>query len=120
MQTFPTKGNGITLGESPSLFKHTFAENVRKASTEGGYEFRRRRFSRTPPRTIETGFIGLKHSDFIVLENFYTNHQMDKEFIYYDYHFGVNRTVRFDEFKPDAATIGQTKLWNLKIKMSEV
>lgn len=120
MQTFPTKGGGLTLGESPSLYKYSFADNVRKASTEGGYEFRRRRFSRTPARTIETGFIGLNHSDFIALENFYLTHQMDKEFTYYDYHYGVNRTVRFDDFKPEATTIGQTKLWNVKIKMSEV
>jgi len=120
MANFPTRGAGLTQGESPSLYGVDFEKNEKKASTEGGYQFRRRQFSRTPPRIISTGFLGLKHSDYVVLENFWLAHQTFTAFTYHDYHFGLTRQMRFDEFKPDPKTIGQTRIWDVKIKMSEI
>lgn len=120
MQTFPTKGNGLTRGESPSLYKIDWEDNVLKAPADGGYEFRRRKFTRTPPRMIETGYIGLSHADYLVLEAFWLEHQNDTEFLYPDYMTGTTRTVRFDDFKPDYTGYGQTKVWGLKIKLKEV
>lgn len=120
MSNFPTKGNGLSRAESPSLYNLEWEDNVRKAPTDAGYEFRRRKFTRTPPRIIQTGFISLPHADYLVLEAFWLQHQEDTEFSYYDYPSAVWRTVRFDEFKPDYVGVGPTKLWTVKIKMKEV
>ena len=40
MSNFPTKGAGLTQGESPSLYKNEPEQNYNKAPTDGGYEFR--------------------------------------------------------------------------------
>ena len=120
MANFPTKGSGLSQGESPSLYKSGYPDNVKKAPTDGGYEFRRRQFTRNPPRQIETGFISISHADFLTLDAFYLTHQKDTEFTYYDYMCGVSVNVRFDEYTPTPTSIGQNKMWNVKIKMSEL
>lgn len=117
---FPTKGFGLSQGESPSLYKNVPEDAVSKAPTDGGYEFRRRKFTRKPRRIIETGFIGLPHDDKVVLDQFYEEHMMDRAFQWFDYQHGVTRTVRFDDYTPDSVSVGTTRLWTVKIKMSEI
>mgnify|MGYP000001649094 CR=1 FL=1 len=120
MKTFPTATTVLSRGESPSLYKLDWEDNVRKAPTDSGYEFRRRKFTRTPPCTIETGFIGLNDDDYETLEQFWLEHEMSETFHYYDYLREMIVTVVFDDFKPDYTGYGQTRLWNLKIKFKEV
>lgn len=119
MATFPTKPT-LSQGESPSLYKNEAEDNANKADTDGGYEFRRRRFTRQRRRQIETGFISIPHADYVILDQFWETHQTDVAFTWYDYLHGVNRQVRFDEFKPDYVGHGTTRLWTIKIKMSEI
>jgi hypothetical protein len=119
MANFPTKPQ-LSQGESPSLYKIKAQENENKADTDGGYEFRRRRFTRTRRKHIETGFIGLPHADYLVLDAFWETHQTDTAFSYYDYLHGVTRQMRFDSFEPDYVGVGTHKLWTIKIKMSEI
>lgn len=119
MAQFPTKPT-LSQGESPSLYKIETEDNVLMADTDGGYEFRRRRFTRKRRKMIETGFISLPHADYLVLENFWEQHQKDTAFTYFDYLHNVMRQVRFDDFKPDYVGVGQYRLWTVKIKMSEI
>ena len=119
MDTFPTKPT-LSQGESPSLYKNDAEDNTLMADTDGGYEFRRRRFTRKRRRMIETGFISLPHADYLILEAFWELHQKDTTFTYFDYIHGVNRQVRFDEYKPDYVGVGQRRMWTIKIKMSEI
>lgn len=119
MANFPTKPT-LTKGESPSFYKNYAEDNANKADTDGGYEFRRRRFTRTRRRMIETGFIALPHVDYVILDEFWEEHQTDTAFTWYDYIYGVSRQVRFDEFKPDYVGVGQNRMWTIKIKMSEI
>jgi hypothetical protein len=116
MADFPT----LTQGESPSLYGNNFEDTSIKADTDGGYEFRRDRFTRNMRRLLETGFLSLPHDQFEILEAFYEDHRKTEPFTYYDYMRGVTRTVRFDEFKSDYVGIGQNRMWTVKIKMSEV
>lgn len=119
MATFPTKPT-LSQGESPSLYRNDAEDNANKADTDGGYEFRRRRFTRTRRRKIETGFISIPHADYLILNQFWEDHQTDLAFTWYDYLHNVSRQVRFDEFKPDYVGIGTNAMWTIKIKMSEI
>ena len=120
MRNFPTNGNGLSRSESPSLFKREWEPNVIKSPMEGGYEFRRRKFTRQPSRIIDTGYIGLSSEDYIALEQFFLYHQNDKEFYHFDYMSGEQMIVRFEEFKPDYSGYGKNMIWNLKIKIKEL
>lgn len=119
MANFPTKPS-LSQGESPSLYKNEAEDNANKAPTDGGYEFRRRRFTRTRRRSIETGFVNLPHADYQILDTFWETHQTDTAFIWFDYMHDVSRQVRFDDFKPDYVGVGQNRSWTIKIKMSEI
>ena len=119
MATFPTKPI-LSQGESPSLYKNIPMDNMKGAKSDGGYEFRRRQFSRKPRRKIETGFIKMPHADYLVLDAFYEEHQLDVAFTWHDYIHDVSRQVRFDEFKPEYKGIGTNRKWTVKIKMSEI
>jgi hypothetical protein len=119
MATFPRKP-ALSKGESPSLYEIDRISNELKADTDGGYEFRRPRSTRARRKIISTGFIGISHADYLILDAFWETHQTTLAFTYVDYVHGVNRTVRFDEFKPDYVGVGQNRMWNIKIKMSEV
>lgn len=119
MAAFPTKPT-LSQGESPSLYKNDPMESGVSAKSDGGYEFRRRRFTRKPRRMIETGYIELPHADYLVLKQFYDDHLEDVAFTWSDYIHGGSLNVRFDEFKPDYKGMGQNRKWNIKIKMSEV
>jgi hypothetical protein len=120
MAVFPTKGAGLTQAESPSLFDRGRIDNVKKAEAEGGYEFRRPGTTRARRKTWETGFIGLPHADYLVLDAFWETHGTHTIFTYTDYLHGTTHQVRFDEFKPDYVGVGTHKRWSIKIKMSEV
>jgi hypothetical protein len=120
---FPQKGTGpddLSQGESPSLWDIDRIEKVLKADTDGGYEFRRDRTTRAERKVITTGFIGLPHADYEKLDAFYESKGKSTAFTYYDYVHDVVRQVRFDTYKPTPNIIGQTKLWNIKIQMSEI
>jgi hypothetical protein len=119
MATFPTKPQ-LSQGESPSLYKNKAEDNANKADTDGGYEFRRRRFTRKRRRMLETGFIGLPNADYLTLDAFWEEHQTDTAFTWYDQIADVTRQVRFDEFDADYVGIGPNKMWTIKIKMSEI
>lgn len=119
MANFPTKPT-LSQGESPSLYKNVPEDNANKADTDGGYEFRRRRFTRAPRRKIETGFLHLPHADYLELNQFWEDHQTDVAFTWYDYLHEVNIQVRFDSFEPDYTGIGTSRTWTVKIKMSEI
>jgi hypothetical protein len=119
MAAFPVKP-ALSQGESPSLYKNEAEDNANKADTDGGYEFRRRRFTRKRRRQIETGFISIPHADYLILDAFWEAHQTDVAFTWVDYIHGVTRNVRFDEFKADYVGIGTNKMWTIKIKMSEI
>jgi hypothetical protein len=123
MAAFPVKGPGVndlTQGESPSLYEIERIDETIKASADGGYEFRRKRTTRAERKVIATGFIGLSHRDYLILDAFYATHTKVVGFTYFDYIHGVTRQVRFDEFKPDYQGVGQNRMWNIKIKMSEI
>ena len=117
--TFPIKPT-LIQGESPSLYKYAPEDNSLKAQTDGGYEFRRPRFTRKLRNMIETGFIMLSHADFLVIDAFFIAHTTVTPFFYYDYIQGVNRTVRFDSYMPTYKGIGRNKMWDINIKMSEL
>lgn len=119
MANFPTKPT-LSQGESPSLYKLDRQDNVVKAETDGGYEFRRRRFTRTPRKVIETGFISLPHADYEILEEFFEDHLNDVAFTYTDYIRGTTHQMRFDDFTPDYVGVGDNRRWTVKIKMSEI
>jgi hypothetical protein len=119
MANFPTKPQ-LSQGESPSLYKNKAEDNVLSGDTDGGYEFRRRRFTRPRRRMIETGFLNVPHADLLILNDFWEEHQKDKAFIWFDYLYGVSRQVRFDDFDAQYTGIGQRKMWTIKIKMSEI
>lgn len=120
MANFPTKATGLSQGESPSLYSNEAMvdDDTVSAKTEGGYEYRRNRFSRAPRRAIETGFINLPHVDYLTIKAFFDTHLKTTEFIWYDQILEQNFTVRFDDFKADYKGIGQNRMWNIKIKMS--
>jgi hypothetical protein len=120
MATFPTKGV-LTLGEAPSKYDIDETDNEVKADTDGGYEFKRPRFTRKPPRIVKTGFIGLTHADYLVLLAFWDAHGTTVAFTYTDYVHGISRNVRFDK-KPDwkPQIIGTRRLWNPSFEMKEV
>jgi len=121
MANFPTKQNGdISRDFSPSLYKNEPMVETMKGKTEGGYEHRRRRFTRKPRRAIEIGFIDLSQSDFETIEAFYDAHLEDTEFSFYDPIRDEVYTCRFDEWKPDYSGLGENVRYGLKIKMSEV
>lgn len=120
MATFPTKPT-LAVGESPSKYDITEEPNEAKAPTEGGYEFRRKRFTRATPEIVSTGFTGLKHADYLVLRAFWKQHTTVVAFTYFDYMLGINRTVRFEEPpKWNPESIGTTRLWSPTFKMKEV
>lgn len=119
MANFPTRP-ALSQGESPSLYGNYAEDNSIKSDTDGGYEFRRRRFTRRRRRMFETGFINVSHADYEILDAFWENHQKDKAFTWNDYLNDVEHQVRFDEFKADYVGYGQYRLWTIKIKMSEV
>lgn len=119
MANFPKKPT-LSQGESPSLYKVKHPDISNKAPTDGGYEFRRRRYTGVPRKTYETGFIGIEQADFDIIEAFYDTHLTDTIFTWTDQIRGVDRQVRFDEFKPEYKGLGQHKRWNVKIKLSEV
>jgi hypothetical protein len=119
MATFPAPPI-LSQGESPSLYKVETNDKSVSAETDGGYEFRRRRFTRRRRRQYETGFLFLPHADYVILDEFWEEHQTDTPFTWHDPIQGVDRTVRFDEFKPDYVGIGQYRLWTIKIKISEI
>jgi hypothetical protein len=120
MDTFPTKGNGLSQGESPSLYDCTPIDETLKSGTDGGYEFRRRRTTRVPREIISTGFIGIPNDDYLVLRQFWRDHQLDVGFVYHDYIHGIDRQVRFDTWDPKYVGVGQNRMWNVTIKMSEI
>jgi hypothetical protein len=123
MAQFPVKGTGpndLSQGESPSLYNIDRIDKTLKAEGDGGYEFRRNRFTRAERIQIQTGFIGLSHADYLKLDAFYMTHTKVVGFTYFDYIHGVYRNMRFDEFKPDYIGVGQNRMWTIKIKMSEV
>lgn len=120
MANFPTKPT-LSQGESPSKYDIKLETNEVKSETDGGYEFKRRRFTRAPRNVIGTGFIGINHADKITLENFYSAHGTTVAFLYYDYIAGLTRQVRFEEVpKWNYVGIGQTKLWHADFKMKEI
>jgi hypothetical protein len=115
---FPTKPT-ISQGESPSMYDNQPIDNTLSAPTDGGYEFRRERTTRTQRRQIKTGFISLPHADYLILKAFWDSHRKVVSFTYQDYMHGVNLTVRFDEFTPKYVGVGQNRQWNIAIQMSE-
>lgn len=119
MAEFPGKPT-LSIGESPSLYSNTPEDNSIKADTDGGYEFRRTRFTRPRRRQIQTGFIGLSAADYAVLSAFEETHTNVVAFTYFDYIRNQTYQVRIDEWKPTYTGVGKTVLWNLTIKMSEV
>ena len=119
MKTFPTKATGLSRGESPSLYGTDWVENTLRAPVDGGYEFRRKKFTRDR-KTFQTGYISANHGDYLLLKEFFESHKYEIEFLWYDYMHDEVRTVRFDEFKPDSMSVGKNRMWTVKIKMSEV
>lgn len=121
MANFPSKSNSaLTQDFSPSDYSNEPMVETASAKSEGGYEHRRRRFTRTPRREISVGFKGLKNADFQIVEDFYDAHLEDTEFTFYDPIKDTSYTCRFDEWKPKYVGIGTTLLWDIQIKMSEV
>lgn len=121
MANYPTKGpGGLSQGESPSLYDIDTIDDTLKADAEGGYEYRRRRSTAKARKTLETGYIGLPHNDYLLLSAFWDSHGKTVPFTYFDYMHGVYRQVRFDEFKPDYKGVGQHRRWDIKIKLSEM
>lgn len=110
----------MTVKESPSMYKVKHPDTARKGKTDGGYEYRRRRFTRTPRKMYETGFIGLTHADFEIIETFYLEKLTDTTFTWDDQLRGVTKSVRFDSFEPKYRGFGTYRLWDVKIKLSEV
>lgn len=120
MANFPVKPQ-LSQGESPSKYGIKQEVNEIKSETEGGYEFKRKRFTRAERNILDTGFIGIKHVDKLILDAFYNTHGTTLAFNYYDYIAGLTRQVRFEESpKWDYVGIGQTKLWNVTFKMKEI
>lgn len=119
MANFPKKP-ALSQGESPSLYSVEHPDISNSAPTDGGYEFRRRRYTGAPRKVYETGFIGLPHADFLIVEQFYEDHLTDTIFTWTDQIKGVDRQVRFDMFKPEYKGVGQHRRWDVKIKLSEV
>jgi len=117
---FPTMATGLSQGESPSLYKPAYIDNSNKAKTDGGYEFRRRKFTRPMLRTYMTGFLNIPHADYLILKAFFETVQFDTEFTWHDTLHSADRTVRFDEFTPEYVGVGQSRIWNVKIKLSEI
>jgi hypothetical protein len=123
MADFPQKGTGpgdLSQGESPSLYDIDRIDKTLKADTDGGYEFRRDRTTRAEREVISTGFIGLPHADYLKIDAFYKSKGKSVAFTYYDYVHEIVRQVRFDEYKPSPNIIGTNRMWNIKIKMSEI
>lgn len=119
MANFPVAG--MSRKESPSLYgSPAYEDTAIKADTDGGYEFRRLRHTRRPRLTLQTGFLSMPQADFDILDAFYLEHLNVQPFIWFDYIRGVNRTVRFDEYKPTYVGIGTNRMWNVSIKMSEL
>lgn len=120
MADFPTTPT-LSQGESPSKYDIKQEVNEIKSETDGGYEFKRRRFTRAPRNIVDTGFIGITHADKMVLQGFYDTHQTTVAFNYYDYIAGLTRQVRFEESpKWNYVGIGQTRLWSPSFKMKEI
>lgn len=117
--TFPTKP-ALSQGESPSLYDNQPIDNTLAAPTDGGYEFRRSRTTRAKRRQVQTGFIGLPHADYLILKQFWDDHGKVVAFTYHDYMHNVDLQVRFDDFVPKYAGVGQNKMWGITIKMSEI
>ena len=120
MADFPTTPE-LSQGESPSMFDRKAEDVVYKSDSEGGYEFRRRKFTRPPRDTIKTGFKYLPHDDKVIVEDFYNARLTDTAFTYYDYINDETVTVTFDvppEFK--YVGIGDLRLWTVTITMKEI
>jgi len=111
----------ITIGESPSKFRRTMDDNVIKSDSDGGYEFRRRRFTRKPSYIFQTGFIGISQAEKDTLEAFWEDKLTDTAFTYDDYINGSSYNVTFDkpmDFKYTG--VGPTRIWEVTIYMRQV
>ncbi|SFJ50525.1 hypothetical protein SAMN03159338_1596 [Sphingomonas sp. NFR04] len=119
MAQFPTQPV-LSRGESPSLFDRVLEDNTVKSDTEGGYEFRRPRFTRARRITFTTGFIALPHADYQTIMAFEAAHTRSLPFTYFDYLHGTFHQVRFDEVKTKYVGVGRNRMWDITIKMTEV
>ena len=117
MSDLPT----LSIGESPSKFKRSQEDNVIKSKTDGGYEFRRRRFTRKPVYMFTTGYIGISQTEKEMIETFWNDKLTDTAFLYTDIINGGVFNVTFD--KPPTFTykgIGTTRLWDVTLEMRQV
>lgn len=67
MADFPT----LSKPEDSKLFSEIQIDPILKSSIEGGYVFRRPRFTRTPRKTFITGFTRMLEADKIILQESY-------------------------------------------------
>lgn len=124
MAQFPIKGVGVgqlSRNDSPSKYEPLLEVNDKRADAEGGYEFRRRRFTRKPRNTIKMGFLNITHADKLILEAFYDTMLTDTAFIWYDQIAGINRQVYFEKSPVwNYEGIGPLKLWSPNFELKEV
>lgn len=116
MSDFPLAG----IKEDGELYGESYEDNSIKSDTDGGYEFRRPRFTRNLRKVYETGFSMVDSSEKQQLCDFYELKQMHTPFFWLNPVTGQNVHVNFEEFKFDRIGYGAVSQWNIRIKLKEV
>jgi len=121
MANFPTKATGLSRGESPSKYGEEEEDISIRSETEGGYEFRRPRFTRKPRTVYTTGFIGLNQSDYLALKSFYDTHKTTMAFNWTNQLTSVVHQVYFNKpIKWDYTGVATNRIWSCTIEMKEI
>lgn len=118
---FPPIENAFAEKQDSKYFGIDTEDNTIRASTEGGYEFTRKRFTRAPRKTFITGFTMMSQTDYETFDEFWDEYQGAKSFTWVEPTTSVAHTVRFAE-KPSIsyAGLGSTFLYDVIVKLKQV
>lgn len=118
MANFPT----ISKPEDSKYFTETQMDPAMVAEFEGGYEFRRPRYTRAPRKLLTTGFTQITDADKDILQSSYDAQQGASGAM--DYTHPVNANVMSVYYSaPMMFTyvgIGGYHKWDVKIQLKEI
>jgi hypothetical protein len=107
-------GLGFTQQEDSSYFKDSYLDGTIKYEVTGGLVVARRRFTRQPNRSIETGFSNMSQANKEIIDAYYSIVMQAGTFTYTHPTSAESLTVRFDDvLKPEYMGAGTTFVWKM-------
>jgi phage-related protein len=118
---FPPVENDFVEKEDSKYFSIDLEDNTIRAPSEGGYEFTRKRFTRTPRKTFATGFTMMSQTDLNTIIEFWDEYQGAKPFAWLDPTTNNVYTVRFAD-KPSIVYngIGNNFMYDVTVKLKQL